>query len=146
MFISNFGSVVWVLSALLCGAALFSMVRRRMLRRPSLMVRHHRGRVLREVREVQQTLGKVPEGFHWGRCVLPSRVAYGHLAVVGATGSGKTLLQRLLMQSVLPRIDVHPGQRALVYDAKQDILGLLAGMDLRCRIDLLNPLDSRSVA
>ncbi|MBL9171423.1 MAG: type IV secretion system DNA-binding domain-containing protein [Verrucomicrobiales bacterium] len=146
MVILNFGSIGWIFVALVSGAAVLSMVRRRILRRPSLTARHHRGRVLRAAREVQQSLGRVDEGFQWGRCLLPARVAYGHLAVVGATGSGKTLLQRLLMQSVLPHIGTHPGQRALIYDAKQDILGLLGGMDLRCRIDLLNPLDSRSVA
>lgn len=86
------------------------------------------------------------DGFRLGRHPLPNRLAYGHIAIVGATGSGKTLLQRLLMQSVLPRIGQGADQRALIYDAKQDMLSLLAGMGLRCPIVLLNPLDRRSAA
>ena len=50
------------------------------------------------------------------------------------------------MQSVLPRIGQGFGHRALIYDAKQDVLSVLAGMRLSCPIRTLNPLDTRSVA
>ena len=68
------------------------------------------------------------------------------MAVVGATGSGKTLIQRLLMQSALPLIGQGYGHRALIYDAKQDVLSVLSGMGLPCPIHILNPLDARAVA
>lgn len=79
-----------------------------------------------------------------GRRRVPGRLATGHFAFVGATGSGKTLLQRLLMQSVLPTLGA--GQRALVYDPKQHFVSLLAGMNLPCPVRILNPFDRRSVA
>lgn len=56
------------------------------------------------------------------------------------------MLQRLLMQSVLPSIGRGEGRRALVYDAKQDVLGQLAGMGLSCPIRIFHPLDSRATA
>jgi len=50
------------------------------------------------------------------------------------------------MQSVLPDIREGRGNRALVYDAKGDVLSILAGMGLSCPVQTLNPFDSRSVA
>lgn len=117
-------------------------------RRNQVTSRHLRGRSLRTAQQVQDALtdtGK-KQGIRLGMHLLPHRAAYGHFAIVGATGSGKTLLQRLLMQSVLPRIGTGLEQRALIYDAKQDILSLLAGMNLRCPIATFHPLDARCVA
>ena len=117
-------------------------------RRNMVSVRHLRGRSLKTAAEVRASLaGKsLAHGIQVGMHLLPHRVAYGHFAIVGATGSGKTLLQRLLMQSVLPRIGTGREQRALIYDAKQDVLSLLAGMGLRCPIWTLHPFDARGVA
>ena len=39
-----------------------------------------------------------------------------------------------------------PGHRAIVYDAKGDIVSTLYGMGLKCAIHILNPFDTRSVA
>ena len=77
---------------------------------------------------------------------FPERLASGHFAFIGATGSGKTLLQRLLLQSALPEIGRGRGHRALLYDAKRDLPSLLAGMGLNAPVRILNPLDARSVA
>ncbi len=101
---------------------------------------------MRAAERVQETLPRDEHPIRIGNCLLPSRVGYGHIAVLGATGSGKTLMQRLIMQSVLPRIGRRVDQRALVYDAKQDMASLLAGMDPTVKVHLLNPLDARSVA
>jgi len=131
---------------LLGGIVFAAIVRAWSLRRPHLSVRHLRGRTLREPAEVREALTNEPHSIRWGGCLLPHRIAYGHLAVIGATGSGKTMLQRLLMQSVLPTISEGCQQRALVYDAKQDMLSLLAGMDIKAPVHLFNPLDARSVA
>jgi hypothetical protein len=54
--------------------------------------------------------------------------------------AARPLLQRLLLQSVLPRIGTGLDQRALIYDAKQDVLSLLAGMGLRCPIATFSSL------
>jgi type IV secretory pathway TraG/TraD family ATPase VirD4 len=77
---------------------------------------------------------------------FPESLASGHMAFVGATGSGKTLLQRLLLQSALPEIGRGRGHRALLYDAKRDLPSMLAGMGLNAPVRILNPLDARAVA
>ncbi len=111
---------------------------------------HLRGRSMRTSREAALTFAKaLPLGdtsLQFGRQALPSSAAGTHFAIVGATGSGKTILQRLLMQSALPLVGRNLGHRALVYDAKQDAVSMLAGMKLTCPVYLLNALDSRSVA
>lgn len=83
--------------------AMFRLLRRR---RSQVSFHHLRGRALRTDQQVEEALAHTPptQGIRLGRHLLPHRVAYGHFAIVGATGSGKTLLRRLLMQSVLPRI------------------------------------------
>lgn len=69
-----------------------------------------------------------------------------HLLGLGTTGSGKTLLLRILQQSVLPYVGQGIGIRALIYDAKQDAMPILSEYcDPSC-IKLLNPFDSRGVA
>ena len=77
---------------------------------------------------------------------LPLEAATTHFCFIGATGSGKTVSIRLLMQSAFPLIGKGYGHRALVYDAKRDILPVLSGiMDPRY-IVTFNPFDTRSVA
>lgn len=115
-------------------------------RRPAVKASHVRGRVLTDPRRLRARAQPADPGLQFGRQRIPSRLATGHFAIVGATGSGKTLFQRLLMQSVLPRIGEGRGSRALVYDAKQDVLSLLAGMGLGCPVVTFNPFDARSVA
>ncbi len=132
--------------ALVVGFAAVAFVRAYRSRRPQLSERHRRGRRLRTAAEAKTLVPLETGYFRLGSVLLPQRAACGHLAVVGATGSGKTLLQRLLMQSVLPGISPGSGRRALIYDAKQDMLSLLAGMGIQAPVHLLNPLDARSVA
>lgn len=50
------------------------------------------------------------------------------------------------MQSVLPTIGHRPDTRALIYDAKRDMVPLLAGLPLSADIVILNPFDARSIA
>ena len=85
-------------------------------------------------------------GFYWGGIHLPSKEALTYFLVAGSVGSGKTITLRLLMQSMLPNIREGSGKRALIYDAKQDFISLLAGMNLNTEILILNPFDSRCVA
>ena len=109
---------------------------------------HVRGRFLRQANQVEAILKAQTEGMAlcFGRFHFPSRIASGHFACVGATGSGKTMIQRLLMQSVLPDVGRGRGCRALVYDAKQDVVSILSGMRLSCPVRLFHPLDTRATA
>ena len=67
-----------------------------------------RGRRLLEQEEFVTALQDVRHywdgGFQVGPFLLPSDDATKHIALVGAPGSGKTVLMRLLMQSVLPLV------------------------------------------
>lgn len=146
MFFSSTIEFALVAGGLLSTIGFFSLWNRWNLRRPQFALRHLRGRVLREAAQVHQTLQIGPQTFMLGSCHFPHRVAYSHIALIGATGSGKTMLQRILMQSALPRIGSGLGQRALIYDAKQDMMSLLAGMGVLAPIHLLNPLDVRGAA
>lgn len=69
---------------------------------------HIRGRELVTFEEVQRRADAVREwwdhGVFWGGIKLPSEAAPTHFCAVGAPGSGKTILLRLLMQSVLPLV------------------------------------------
>jgi len=95
---------------------------------------------------VRESLRDNPEGtIRWGKICIPMSDAMNHFLAIGTTGSGKTTILRLLMQSVLPRVGTGDC-RALVNDAKQDAMPLLAGMVDLDKIVLLNPFDSRGVA
>jgi len=83
---------------------------------------------------------------NWIGIYIPLRFAEQHFALIGATGSGKTVALRLLMQSILPRILPGSDCRALIYDPKNDMAELLSGMSISCPILFLNPFDQRSVA
>lgn len=136
--------------ALAAAVVLVAFIRVWAGRRTPVSTTHLRGRTLHDFREIVPRLSArraaSDPGLQLGRLRVPDRIAQGHFAFVGATGSGKTLLQRLLMQSVLPRIGRQKGFQAVVYDAKQDALSLLAGMEVPAPIRVLNPLDTRSVA
>ena len=111
---------------------------------------HHRGRSLvtySEAESYAKTL--IPQedpSLFWAMMRLPSSVASSHFAIVGSTGSGKTISIRLLMQSVLPLIGTGKDHRALIYDAKQDMYSILKGINPPCEIMILNPFDKRGVA
>jgi type IV secretory pathway TraG/TraD family ATPase VirD4 len=79
---------------------------------------------------------------HW----LPFKDAVDHFLVMGATNTGKTLVQRMLMQSALRTIGLGLDQRAVVFNAKQDVLSILAGMNLKCPVVTLDPFDARGCA
>ena len=75
---------------------------------------------------------------------LPVSAADTHFCFIGATGSGKTVSIRLLMQTAFSAIGKGKRHRALVYDAKRDFLPILGGIvDPSCIIPL-NPFDERS--
>ncbi len=117
---------------------------------PPRPLEHVRGRRMLTAPEAlilaSRALPPGDRGVFWGGAPLPSSAATTHFMVVGATGSGKTLTIRLLMQEVLPQIGRGLGHRALVYDAKRDLLSVLHGMRLGCPIVTLHPFDHRCAA
>jgi len=111
---------------------------------------HRRGRGLisfDEAKSIAHAKKRVEDpGILFGLLDLPSKIATTHFLVAGATGSGKTLTLRLLMQSVLRHIGEGRDTRALIYDAKQDMFSILHGMGLASKIVTLNPFDERCAA
>lgn len=73
-----------------------------------------------------------------------------HFCFIGATGSGKTVSIRLLLQSVLPVFNPQKQkigtERALIYDVKRDMFPILQGIVGRDRVITLNPFDTRGYA
>src|SRR5690606_12234986 len=64
-------------------------------------------------------------GLRWGPFVLPESTATQHFLAAGTTGSGKSLVQKLLMRGMLPKITAGTDTRALILDAKNDISAFL---------------------
>ena len=113
---------------------------------------HRAGRVMLRESELARAARSQPEeereeaslffAGHW----LPFEAATSHFLVMGATNTGKTLIQRMLMQSALKSIGAGLDQRAIVFNAKQDVLSILAGMNLNCPVVTLDPFDARGYA
>lgn len=90
-----------------------------------------------------------PLKFFWGGLYLPYSAGNVGLAAVGAPKSGKTVSIRLFLQSVLPHVGVVPDHRALIYDAKAEMMPILSGMGIDTHpqnglVKILNPYDVRS--
>ena len=85
-------------------------------------------------------------GVYFGWLTVPESQATTHFAIVGATGSGKTLIFRSMMESVLPKIGTGVDTRALIYDAKRDMIPILVGLGMGENIISLHPFDERGCA
>lgn len=78
---------------------------------------------------------------YWGGRHLTDGAATAHFLVAGCTGSGKSVTIQLLMQSVLPMVESQThSHRAVIYDSKQDLLPVLAGIIDPSHLVVLNPL------
>lgn len=84
-------------------------------------------------------------GVFWGGLRIP-KSQNCHYLMVGMPRSGKTVLLRLLMQDVLPDTLLGRNTRALIYDPKEEMAPILAGMGLRENVRYLHPYDRRSYA
>lgn len=109
---------------------------------------HLRGRRLLTYQEcrarARSLLGSDDRGLPWGDLWVPTRLSVLHFLLVGAPGSGKTLTIRMLMSEFLSRMTNGAGKRAIVYDAKRDVVSILSGMKPEVPVRLLNPFDARS--
>jgi type IV secretory pathway TraG/TraD family ATPase VirD4 len=90
--------------------------------------------------------GRHDNSIQFGPVRVSPEAATSHFAFVGTTGSGKTTLIRLLLQSSLRSIGTGVDARAIVYDAKQDVVPQLAAIAPRADIVITNPFDRRGVA
>ncbi len=90
--------------------------------------------------------GKGTDAIRFGPVRIRPEAATSRFAFVGTTGSGKTTLIRLVLQSSLRTIGTGGETRAMVYDAKQDIVPQLAAIAPRADIVITNPFDRRGVA
>lgn len=82
----------------------------------------------------------------WGPFAIPRSEATQHFAAVGATGSGKTVILRLFIQSEVQRITQGSGSRLLLNNAKNEWGPLIAAMRPRCRVIYSDAFDLRSSA
>src|SRR6185503_9271356 len=84
----------------------------------------------------------------WALRNLPVSEAVKHFLICGTTGSGKTTAIQLFLQSIAPRFrpERTPPEQLIIYDAKCDVLPLLAALGLRPEDEhvwILNPADTR---
>ena len=110
------------------------------IRRQLRKNRYARGRKL----ERPHVSKVVTNGLEWGPSTLPRSTATRHFLAVGTTGSGKSLLQRRLMQKPLTEIFRGSDRRALIFDAKNDVVAYLKRIGVSCPVYSLNPLEART--
>jgi len=100
--------------------------------------------------EARRRIQALPVGteprIKWAGYELPGEIAEGHFLTVGVPGTGKTLMHRELMRSVLPSILPGSDRRAVIYDVKSSVLSELFSMKPSSEVIVFNPLDKRSVA
>lgn len=89
------------------------------------------------------TLHDLLHMLQFGSLTLPESIALNHVLLVATTGGGKSTLLRILMQSCFLGIGTGCDRRALVIDAKRDMVSALAAMAPRADIVLMSPLDER---
>lgn len=82
----------------------------------------------------------------WGMIRIPEVESKKHFAVIGATGSGKTLMFRALMKTVLPRVKTHSNFRAFIYDNKPDFLPFARMHSMESLVWNFDPFDASGVA
>jgi len=116
-----------------------------------LIEKHRRGAIEKTyeaaVKRARALCKKFGAGPFFGMLELPFQSKDGHFAVIGATGSGKTVTIRLFLQRIIPELEKGKLQgRALIYDPKQDMVPILKALKPTVPIHILNPFDARSSA
>jgi len=77
---------------------------------------------------------------------VPVGEATNHFLFVGTTGSGKTTQLLVLLRSALYRIGTGCDMRAIVRDAKQDVVPQLAALAPYADLVITHPFDERGIA
>ena len=127
------------------GVSCLLLVWRKPLGRLLRAKRYFRGRSVSKPRRVTRPLGSdTGDGLVWGDALLPAAAATRHFLVAGTTGSGKTHVQRLLLQTPLLRLGPGTDSRVLAYDAKGDTTAYLKQIGVTAPVYSLNPFESRS--
>ncbi|MEM8671128.1 MAG: type IV secretion system DNA-binding domain-containing protein [Planctomycetota bacterium] len=101
----------------------------------------NRGRKLR-AKQSKPSKPRVKAGLRWGNQLLQESSATQHFLAVGTTGSGKSIVQRLLMMDVLTSIQPGNDKRVLIFDAKYDASAFMDRINATCRVFSLNPFES----
>jgi len=101
-----------------------------------------------ELKAISKEYTNQKDSVLWSGLKIPEEDCNKHFAIIGKSGSGKSMTIRLLMQSVLPSIVPGSGRRAIVYDDKRNFLPAISAMPLHEDVPIynLNPFDKRSVA
>ena len=113
------------------------------LRRWWAAKRYRRGRD--EVQDKKKSDRKrLPTDLRWGNTWLSEARATGHWLCTGTTGSGKTMVLRLLLESVFRLIRPGSDTRAIVFDAKSDTGALCRHLGVKAKVFSLNPFEQSS--
>jgi len=80
----------------------------------------------------------------FGNDFLPESALTGHFLVAGTTGSGKSHILRLLLESPLKSMVTGSDSRLLIFDAKGETTAYLNRLEITVPIYSLNPLESRT--
>jgi len=117
---------------------------------PKLKYETQRGTVLLPDVEVERQtalLKKTTEPpICWAGGDYPAEIAFGNIVVAGAVGTGKTLMHRELIASVVPHVRPGTDRRVIIYDVKSDLIAELNTMNVACDVLIMNPFDRRSIA
>lgn len=125
------------------------------IRGARLQTDYHASPSLEEVAEIREELEEMPlpspgkgKPFNWFGNYVPESDANKAFFAVGTPSSGKSLVLLMLLRSVLDNFPSKRARRLLVYDAKRDIVPLLASGGLTVGEDvlILHPFDDRGVS
>jgi hypothetical protein len=105
--------------------------------------RYSRGRELKKQSRPLSSSKKPENSLRWGNQFLPESAATQHFLAVGTTGSGKSQVQRLLMEGPLTRIVDGSDSRAVLFDAKGDVTAYLKKIGVTAPVYSLNPFEAR---
>ena len=77
---------------------------------------------------------------------LPLAELLKNFLVIGAVGSGKTLVVKAFLTAILPLIVRHPKSRAIIVDPKCELAPTIHALVPRYKIQMINPGDARGSA
>lgn len=85
-------------------------------------------------------------GIPWGGLHLPMAELLTNFLVIGAVGTGKTLIVKAFLTAIFPLVVRYPKSRALVVDPKCELAPTIQALVPRYKVKMLNPGDARTSA